>query len=83
VVAAHGARALGKILGRRGFVYVAGTCAFLVLTGGAVLRVVEPETVASYRDGLWWAIVTTTTVGYGDIFPVSPVGRIAGTVLML
>jgi len=37
----------------------------------------------SYPDALWWAIVTVTTVGYGDRYPVSDGGRIVAAVLML
>ncbi len=37
----------------------------------------------SIQDGIWWAFVTSTTVGYGDISPVTPFGRIIATVLML
>ena len=36
-----------------------------------------------YPDALWWGIVTSTTTGYGDIFPTSLVGRLAGGELML
>lgn len=39
--------------------------------------------VSSYTDALWWAIVTTTTVGYGDISPVTEGGRIIAAFLML
>ncbi len=39
--------------------------------------------IHSYLDALWWAIVTVTTVGYGDRFPVSPGGRAVAVVLML
>lgn len=39
--------------------------------------------IHSYPDALWWAIVTVTTVGYGDRYPVSAGGRIVAAVLML
>lgn len=43
---------------------------------------IEPE-INNFPDALWWAIVTTTTVGYGDISPITPVGRALAVVLML
>jgi voltage-gated potassium channel len=39
--------------------------------------------IHSYPDALWWAIVTVTTVGYGDRYPVTEGGRIVAAVLML
>jgi voltage-gated potassium channel len=39
--------------------------------------------IHSYPQAVWWAIVTVTTVGYGDKFPVSEGGRIVAVVLML
>ena len=39
--------------------------------------------IHDYPDALWWAIVTVTTVGYGDRYPVSEGGRIVAVVLML
>lgn len=34
-------------------------------------------------DALWWGVVTLTTVGYGDVFPVTPEGRLAAGALMI
>ncbi|NGZ77496.1 potassium channel family protein [Saccharibacillus alkalitolerans] len=42
----------------------------------------EPS-IHSFTDALWWAVVTTTTVGYGDLSPETPVGRILAVVLMM
>jgi voltage-gated potassium channel len=39
--------------------------------------------IASAGDAIWWGLVTITTVGYGDRFPVTPEGRVIGTLLLL
>lgn len=39
--------------------------------------------IGSPLDALWWGVVTLTTVGYGDVFPITPEGRIAAAILML
>ena len=43
----------------------------------------QPKQFANAFSGLWWATATLTTVGYGDIYPVTPVGRILGGVIAL
>src|SRR6188472_555721 len=40
-------------------------------------------TITTFRYALWWAIVTTTTVGYGDYTPVTAAGRIIATAVMI
>lgn len=42
-----------------------------------------PGNIQSFVDGLWWALTTITTVGYGDAFPVTVGGRVIAGVLML
>jgi len=43
----------------------------------------QPEVFKNAFSGLWWAIATLTTVGYGDIYPVTVIGRILGAVIAL
>ena len=49
-----------------------------------VLNAEPPESgFDDFGDALWWALVSFTTVGYGDLFPVTPIGRFAGVLMMI
>ena len=76
-------RAIRRTLGRRGFVFVAVVTGIVIAAGAGAIAAVEPDVVdGDYWNGLWWAIVTATTVGYGDISPASVSGRIVAGMLM-
>ena len=51
-----------------------------IVAGGIAIHFVEEMTVF---DGIWWSFVTATTVGYGDISPTTPAGRVIAAVLMI
>ena len=55
---------------------------FFIFLFGYLFYVSEPD-VKNLGDGIWWALVTITTVGYGDITPVTTLGRVVASSLML
>lgn len=67
--------------------YVAATTVLLVVV--AALAVLDAErgapdgTIATYPQALWWAVVTVTTVGYGDYSPVTVEGRLVALAMMI
>lgn len=63
-----------------GFKYMVLLSVALIFTGGVLISVTENMTL---QDGIWWAFVTTTTVGYGDISPSTNYGRIIAMILMV
>jgi voltage-gated potassium channel len=46
-------------------------------------RAAQPRVFASIPHAMWWAIVTIATVGYGDMYPITPLGRIFGGMVMV
>ena len=44
---------------------------------------VQPQTFGSVPAALWWAVVTLTTTGYGDVVPITPLGRIVAAMVMI
>lgn len=58
----------------------------ITIVAGALMYVVEHEKNESFRsipESIYWAIVTLTTVGYGDISPITPLGKFLASFIML
>lgn len=71
-----------NILATNGLGRLLAVSAGILIVATFLVTYFEPD-IHSYSDGLYWAVVTTTTVGYGDLSPVTGVGRIIAIVLML
>ncbi len=68
------------------FLFAFSVLGTAVLVGGVTMYLVEggrnPD-IGSVSDALWWALVTLTTVGFGDIAPVTELGRLVGAAVMV
>jgi voltage-gated potassium channel len=57
--------------------------AIVVAGGGILMRAIDHKEYANVWVGMWWAIQTVTTVGYGDVTPKEVSGRIVAVLVML
>lgn len=71
-----------KVLGRNHLGTTLMVSFIIVIMAGTLMAVIDPNIDTPF-DGIWWAWVTITTVGYGDLVPGSTAGRLFGSVLIL
>jgi voltage-gated potassium channel len=77
-------RAIDRATTPRGAaVVIAGVSTVITLAAGFLMTVVDRENFPSIGSGLWWAVQTTTTVGYGDHVPTTVAGRLVAAAVML
>ena len=82
-------RAVGHTIRGRVIVYTA--CGAVAIVDAASLAILDAERdppdnhseINTLGDALWWAMTTVTTVGYGDLMPMSPKGRLVAVALMI
>jgi voltage-gated potassium channel len=81
-----GLKTIRRLLRHRRFHYVLTTTCGIVVLGAVGIYVIERhanESITSLGDALWWAVSTTTTVGFGEIVPQTGEGRLIAVLLML
>ena len=63
---------------RRVFLYLVGATGTIALLTGLIAHLIDRKDFPSFGIGVWWAIVTLGTVGYGDVVPHTAWGRVLG-----
>ena len=77
-------RAVARATTPRNAAIVIATATIAITVGtGILMRFVDHENYPSIGSGLWWAVQTTTTVGYGDNVPTNVTGRLLAALVML
>jgi len=64
-------------------IVIAAVSTSITVAAGCLMTVADKDNFPSIGSGLWWAVQTVTTVGYGDHVPATDAGRIVAALVML
>ncbi len=80
-------KAIGDAFRGKIVVYTVSGVLLLIYTGSLAVfdkeRDLHGATINSFGKALWWSITTVTTVGYGDVYPITNTGRVIAVLLMI
>jgi hypothetical protein len=76
-------RAMLAVSSRRVFPYLVGVIAFTSVVTGLIAHLIDRKDFPSFGIGVWWAVVTLGTVGYGDVVPHTAWGRVLGGAVII
>lgn len=80
---------LGRVLGakREELIFTLGIVLLLIIVSSSLMYYVEnpvqPEAFSSIPAAMWWGVATLTTVGYGDVYPITVIGKILGAIIAI
>lgn len=78
-----GRRLPETLTARRAGFLIGGSSLLIAIVCGLLMRAVDPKNFPNLGSGLWWAVQTVTTVGYGDHVPTTAAGQILATLVMV
>jgi voltage-gated potassium channel len=78
-----GRRLPDTLTARRAGFLIGGSSLLIAVVCGLLMRVVDSKNFPNTGSGLWWAVQTVTTVGYGDRVPTTTGGQILATLVMV